>query len=80
MHLAHLSDVAEFSKLPGEVESSWKHRGQLLQSRGKRPRAITYMGQTLIVGGTLGFHAWATPAMNRPNVRAETRLVHLVRQ
>ena len=46
-----LSDIAEFSKLTGELEGSWKHRGNLLQARIS-PRAITYMGQTLIVGGT----------------------------
>ena len=46
-----LSDIAEFSKLTGELEGSWKHRGNLLQARIS-PRAITYMGQTLVVGGT----------------------------
>ena len=45
-----LSDIAEFSKLPGEVQPSWKHRGNLLTPRA-RPKVITYIDQTVIVGG-----------------------------
>ena len=47
-----LSIVAEFSKLAGEAEGSWKHRGNLLQARNFA-QAITYMDRTLVFGGLL---------------------------
>ena len=42
--------VAEFSQLPSESAGSWKLRGNLQRGRAQ-PKAITYSGRTLVIGG-----------------------------
>ena len=45
-----LSTVAEFSQLPSESAGSWKLRGNLQNARTMH-QTITYLGQTLVIGG-----------------------------
>ena len=44
-----LSTVAEFSQLPSELAGSWKRRGDLQRARADH-KAITYLGQTFVIG------------------------------
>lgn len=46
-----LSTVAEFSQLASESAGSWKLRGNLQRARANH-KAITYMGQTYVIGGS----------------------------
>ena len=47
-----LSTVAEFSQLPSELAGSWKRRGDLQRARADH-EVITYLGQFLVIGGSL---------------------------